>query len=121
MRVRIYDREGQMVTEDCLRLQYPEKYDKDGRYSEEYLKEENAPDEIEPLKRPVVAEEGILEGRAIVMYVPYNENNYATRIVRLEGRKEIVIENLGSSYIEKSELTGELYDDSKYLKTRICL
>ena len=86
------------------------------RYSEKYLREENAPNDYALPKQPVTAEEGILDIRSILAYIPYNENNYATRIVRLEGKKEIIIENLGGSYIEKSKLTGELYDDSKYLR-----
>ena len=30
LKVRIYDKEGRMITEDCLRLEYPDKYDGEG-------------------------------------------------------------------------------------------
>ena len=115
LKIRFYDKEGKVIAEDCLRLQYPEKYDEAGRYSEEYLREKNAPDSFGIPNEPLVAEEGILEGRAILTYISYNENSYAIRIVRLEGEKEIIIKSFSAGpYITKSELI-QRYDGSKYL------
>ena len=115
LKIRFYDKEGKMIAEDCLRLQYPEKYDEAGRYSEKYLREENAPNDYALPKRPVTAEEGILEGRAILTYISYNENSYAIRIVRLEGEKEIIIKSFSAGpYITKSELI-QRYGGSEYL------
>ena len=115
-RVRIYDKEGQMIAEDCLRLQYPDKYDEEGKFSEEYLRKKNAPYLGSPRRRPVTAKEGLLEIKAVISYVPYSENNHEIHIVKLEGETETILARFGGWYIPKSDLTGELYDDSKYLR-----
>ena len=119
LRFRVYDKEGQMIAEDCLRVSNFEDYDENGRYSEAYLEKANTPHIGGIPKKPVTAEEGILEGRAILLYLPYDENRYETRIVRLEGEKEIIIKSsFGSSPITKSELI-EYYDGREYLNLGI--
>ena len=109
LRVRLYDREGKMIAEDCLRLENPEKYDEGGRFSEEYLREENAPDYFGPPRRLVTPEAGILKSRVVIAYIPYDKNSYENRIVRLEGKKEIILKSSsGSLLVTKSKLI-ELY------------
>ena len=109
LRVRIYDKEGKMIAEDCLRLGSPERYDENGKYSKEYLKRLNTSSFGIPRTQLVTAEEGILESRSIIVYIPYDQSSYATRIVRLEGEKEIILESFGGgSSIKKSKLI-ELY------------
>ena len=109
LRVRLYDKEEKIIAEDCLRLEYPEKYDEDGRYSEEFLKRKNYTPPGALQRSLWTAEEGILEGRAILAYVPYDKNSYKIRIVRLEGKNEVILESFGGGYhIKKSELI-ELY------------
>ena len=115
-RVRVYDKQGQIIAEDCLRLQYPEKYNEEGKFSEEYLKKENAPYLGSLPRRPVIAEEGLLEGRAVISYVPYSENNHEIHIVKLEGQTETILARFWGWYIPKSDLTGRLYDNRKYLR-----
>ena len=115
-KVRVYNKEGEMIAEDCLRLQYPEKYDEEGRFSEEYLKKKNAPYLGSPRRRPLTAEEGLLEIKAVASYVPYNENNHEIHIVKLEAETETILASFGGWYIPKSDLTGRLYDDRKYLR-----
>ena len=115
-RVRVYDKQGQMIAEDCLRLEYPEKYDEEGKFSEEYLKEENAPYLGSLPRQPLTAEEGLLESRAVISYVPYSENNHEIHIVKLEDETETILASFWGWYIPKSDLTGRLYDDRKYLR-----
>ena len=107
-RVRVYDKEGEIIAEDCLKLEYPEKYDEEGKFSEEYLKEENTPEPFDYAKRPVTAEEGLLKSRAVISYVPYSENNHEIHIVKLEGETETILASFGGWYIPKSDLTGRL-------------
>ena len=108
-RVRLYDKEGEMIAEDCLRLEYPYRYDEDGRYSEEFLKSANPPDAPEPIEYRTKAEDGILEGRATLAYIPYDENSYETRIVRLEGKKEIVLESFSGGGPPRKSVLIEYY------------
>ena len=115
-RVRVYDKQGQMIAEDCWRLESPERYDEEGNFSEEYLKEENAPDPFGYPKEPVTAKEGLLEIKGVVAYVPYSENNHEIHIVKLEDETETILASFWGWYIPKSDLTGRLYDDRKYLR-----
>ena len=107
-RVRVYDKQGEMIAEDCWRLENPEKYDGEGRYSEEFLKSANSPDAPEPTEYRTKAEEGLLEIKAVVAYVPYNENNHEIHIVKLEDETETILASFGSWYIPKPKLI-ELY------------
>ena len=117
LRMRLYDNKGHIIAEDCLRLDEDlNKYDEHGRYTEDYIKQYY--DNSGPLKGPkesrMKPEDGIFEGRSIVIYLPYDKNVYERRIVRLEGKKEIVIESYSDGPpVEKSTLI-RLYDDSKY-------
>ena len=107
IRIRTYNKEGQVTTEDCLRVnEEPNKYDEQGRYTEEYLKQryKEYPHETKP-------EDGILAKRFVIAYIPYNENNHKTRIVRLKGEKEVVLEEFGGFSLKKSQLIELYYSD----------
>ena len=114
LRIRLYDNKGEMIAEDCLRLdEDPNKYDELGRYTEDYLKQYY---QEYPSTHKKTPEDGILESRAIVIYLPYVKNAYESHIVRLEEGKEVLIESFsGGPPIQKSELMS-LYDDSQYLR-----
>ena len=111
LKARLYDKEGNLLTEDFLRLWNPENYDEEGRYSEDYLKKRNyTPPGVIP--RPIFTpEEGILSLRGVISYLPYDEEGYEIRIVRLEGRKEVILEDSGL-ISHQSELREKSYVDN---------
>ena len=61
LRARLYDKEGNLITEDFLRI--------DG-----------------PIDR---------KSQGVISYIPYNEEGVSIRIVRLKGKKEIILKKLG--------------------------
>ena len=113
LRIRLYDKNGNLLAEDFLRLEFPENYDEEGRYSEAYMKREYAEDPwlyddegnysevyIEladalgtwtPESWQIDPEDGVLDYRSVDAYLPYHPEGHETRIVRLEGDKEIVL------------------------------
>ena len=99
LKARLYDKKGNLLEEDFLRLEFPEDYDEEGRYTEYYLKkeyEEGRPKRYQiPKERHKTPEDGILELRHMLAYLPYNKAGHEIRIVRLEGGKEIVLRKLG--------------------------
>ena len=105
LKARLYDKKGNLLEEDFLRLDFPEDYDEEGRYSEEYLKKHYRsppggtviPEEIRD-----TPEDGILELRSMEAYLPYNKAGYEIRIVRLEGEKEVILFKIG--VMTKAEL-----------------
>ena len=114
MKARLYDKEGNLLTEDFLRLIYPEDYDKEGRYSENYLRRQHyaPPGALEtPEHLRMTPEEGILSLRGVISYLPYDERGYEIRIVRLEGRKEVIIED-SRLISHQSELREKSYVDN---------
>ncbi len=94
LRIRLYDKNGVLLAEDFLRLRYPENYDEEGRYTEAYLEREyyTPPEVMEiPEDQRTKPEDGILDYRSVDAYLPYHPEGHETRIVRLEGDKEIVL------------------------------
>ena len=105
LKARLYDKKGNLLEEDFLRLSSPERYDEEGKYSEEYLKKRywSPPGGLViPEERRDTPEDGILELRSMEAYLPYNKAGYEIRIVRLEGEKEIILVKLGA--MTKTEL-----------------
>ena len=115
LRVRLYDKKGQMLTEDYLRLSHPEDYDEKGRYSEKYIEDlyyrppgvPQIPDQVR-----LTPEEGILSSRAVISYLPYHDEGREIRIVKLQGRKEVLLKKLGFS--SQSELREISYIDTDF-------
>ena len=86
-----------MLSEDFLRLEYPENYDEEGRYSEAYLREqyESRPERYQmPGYVPSTPEDGILSSRSVISYLPYYDEGHKIHIVRLKGKKEVFLEEL---------------------------
>ena len=97
LRVRLYSKEGKLLSEDFLRLEYPENYDEEGRYSEAYLREqyESRPERYQmPGYVPLTPEDGILSSRSVISYLPYYDEGHEIHIVRLKGKKEVFLEEL---------------------------
>ena len=105
LKARLYDKAGNLLEEDFLRLLSPERYDEEGKYTEYYLKRKydwrpkryQFPEELRD-----TPEEGILELRSMLAYLPYNKAGYEIRIVRLEGEKEVILFKIG--VMTKAEL-----------------
>ena len=116
LRVRLYDKKGQMLTEDYLRLSHPEDYDEKGRYSEAYLRERYALhpewDDMPYRHLRLTPEEGILSSRAVISYLPYHDEGHELRIVKLQGRKEVLLKKLGFS--SQSELREISYINTDF-------
>ena len=118
LKARLYDKEGNLLTEDFLRLWYPDKYDKEGRYSEDYLRRHytRPPGALEtPEHLRMTPEDGLLESRALIAYIPYDERGYEIRIVRLEGRKEVILHDKIKPYsqLEIQKKTGVDFTQAK--------
>ena len=114
LKARLYDKEGNLLSEDFLRLWNPENYDEEGRYSEDYLRRQYyaPPGALEtPEHLRMTPEEGILSLRTVISYLPYDERGYKIRIVRLEGRKEVIIDDSGLIF-HQSELREKSYVDN---------
>ena len=97
LRVRLYSKEGKLLSEDFLRLEYPENYDEEGRYSEAYLREqyESRPERYQiPVHMRSTPEDGILSSRSVISYLPYYDEGHEIHIVRLKGKKEVFLEEL---------------------------
>ena len=106
LKARLYDKEGNLLEEDFLRLSYSEKYDEQGRYSEYYLKRkyEMRPKRYQiPEEHRNTPEDGLLDLRSMRAYLPYNKAGHEIRIVRLEGEKEIILSESAKVY-NKTEL-----------------
>ena len=71
LRVRLYDKKGQILIEDHLRLELPERYDEKGRYSEAYLRKQyESRSESYRMQGyvPLTPEDGILSTRSVTSY-----------------------------------------------------
>ena len=105
LKARLYDKKGNLLEEDFLRLSSPERYDEKGKYTEYYLKRKydwrpkkyQFPEELRD-----TPEDGILELRDMEAYLPYNKAGHEIRIVRLEGEKEVILSKL--AVMTKAEL-----------------
>ena len=105
LKARLYDKKGNLLEEDFLRLDFPEDYDEEGKYTEYYLKRKYdwRPKKYQfPKELRATPEEGILALRDMLAYLPYNKAGYEIRIVRLEGEKEIIL--FKSGIMTKAEL-----------------
>ena len=94
LKARLYDKKGNLLEEDFLRLEFPEDYDEEGKYTEYYLKRKYdwRPKKYQfPKELRDTPEEGILALRSMRAYLPYNKAGHEIRIVRLEGGKEIIL------------------------------
>lgn len=92
LRVHLYAKEGNLITEDFLRLSHPENYDEDGKYSEKYLKSRNLNYPFPfPKKFNLTAEDGVLSKRIVITYLPYDKRGSKYRVISLDGRKKVFI------------------------------
>ncbi len=113
LRIRLYDKNGNLLAEDFLRLDSPENYDEEGRYSEAYIAREyaekpwllDAEEPWAPESWKIKPEDGILDYRHVDAYLPYHPEGHEIRIVRLKGEQEIVL----SSWNGEIELPSKSY------------
>ena len=76
-KVRLYNREGKLLTEDFLRLESPK----------------NSDDDV----------------FSIIIYLPYHEEGYKIRIVKLQGKREIIISGQNIPFLPYEELVKRTF------------